>query len=163
MDKFNKATTLCFSGHRTEKLNCDIYLLKRKLVFIIDKYIKNGYDTFLTGGCYGFDFIAFSIIERAKNKYPHIKNIVVSPFKGQESKWSKEEIEKYEFLMPKADKIIYISNSYQWGVFHKRNRFMVDNSSVLLCYSNGTGGSEYTLNYAKKMGIETINLFNEME
>ena len=159
MEHFDKSKTLCFSGHRTEKLSCDIYLLKRKLVFIIDKYINAGYDTFLTGGCYGFDFIAFSIIERAKKKYPNIKNIVVSPFKGQQKKWVAAEIEKYNFLMNLADEIIYISDSYKTGVYHERNRFMVDNSSVLLCYSNGTGGSEYTLRYAKSNHLETVNLF----
>ena len=42
---------------------------------------------------------------------------------------------------------------------HKRNRHLVDNSSVCVCYLNKeNGGTAYTVRYAGKKGLEIINL-----
>ena len=42
---------------------------------------------------------------------------------------------------------------------HKRNRHLVDNSSVCVCYLNKeNGGTAYTVDYAGKKGLEIINL-----
>lgn len=158
----DKSKTVSFSGHRTEKLKCDIKILERKLVFIINELIQKGYDTFITGGCYGFDLIVFGILNRAKTKYPHIKSIIALPFIGQEKFWEEKNKDLYKFALEHSDYVHYISQTYKKGVYHTRNRYMVDNSSILVCYSNGTGGSEYTLNYAKKSGIGTINLYNKI-
>jgi len=41
---------------------------------------------------------------------------------------------------------------------HKRNRHLVDNSSVCVCYLNKeNGGTAYTVDYAGKKGLELIN------
>lgn len=43
--------------------------------------------------------------------------------------------------------------------FHIRNRYMVDHSSRLICYYDGQlGGTDYTVNYARKKGLDIINL-----
>ena len=45
------------------------------------------------------------------------------------------------------------------GCMHKRNRHLVDNSSVCVCYLNKeNGGTAYTVDYAGKKGLEIINL-----
>ena len=43
---------------------------------------------------------------------------------------------------------------------HKRNDFLVENSSLLIAYyeNTGTGGTFYTINKAKKAGEEIIYL-----
>lgn len=44
------------------------------------------------------------------------------------------------------------------GYMHKRNRYLVDNSSVCVCYlTEDTGGTAYTVNYAIKSGLKVIN------
>ena len=41
----------------------------------------------------------------------------------------------------------------------KRNRYLVDHSSLCICYlTRQTGGTAYTFNYAKNKGIEIINI-----
>ncbi len=41
----------------------------------------------------------------------------------------------------------------------KRNRHLVDYSSACICYLNkSTGGTAYTVEYAKKRGLQIINL-----
>ena len=41
----------------------------------------------------------------------------------------------------------------------KRNRHLVDNSSVCICYlTESTGGTAYTVEYARKSGLTIVNL-----
>ena len=41
---------------------------------------------------------------------------------------------------------------------HKRDRHLVDNSSVCVCYLNKeNGGTAYTVDYDSKNGLEIIN------
>ena len=41
----------------------------------------------------------------------------------------------------------------------KRNRHLVDNSSVCVCYlTKDSGGTAYTVRYAKEKGLEIVNL-----
>jgi hypothetical protein len=41
----------------------------------------------------------------------------------------------------------------------KRNRHLVDNSSVCICYlTKPTGGTAYTVNYARRSGLQVINM-----
>ena len=46
---------------------------------------------------------------------------------------------------------------------HKRNRHLANNSSVCVCYlTEESGGTFYTVNYAKQKGLEIINIPNEI-
>ena len=65
----------------------------------------------------------------------------------------------YESIKEQADKVVYTSEEYTRGCMHKRNRHLVDNSSVCICYlTESTGGTAYTVNYAKEKGLMTINV-----
>ena len=55
--------------------------------------------------------------------------------------------------------MVYTSQAYTAGCMHKRNRHLVDNSSVCVCYlTKDSGGTAYTVRYARKRGLEVINL-----
>ena len=41
----------------------------------------------------------------------------------------------------------------------KRNRYLVDNSSLCICYlTRQTGGTAYTVRYAESKGVTVLNL-----
>ena len=149
----------CFSGHR------NIPMHKAKIIFEtlqleIENLIKQGVDTFISGGARGFDCIAACIVVALKDVHPQIKLVFALPCKDQAKFWKKEDIALYNQLLKKADKIIYTSENYYNGCMHVRNRFMVDNSSYCICYlSQEKGGTAYTVNYAKKSGCKVINVF----
>lgn len=45
------------------------------------------------------------------------------------------------------------------GCMHRRNRHLVDNSGVCVCYlTRNSGGTAYTVNYAKKQGVNVFNI-----
>ena len=89
----------------------------------------------------------------------HIRLILVLPCFSQTRGWSQEDIEIYDDIKQKADKVVYTSQEYTRGCMHKRNRHLVDNSSACISYlTENKGGTFYTVNYAKSKGVEVINI-----
>ena len=63
------------------------------------------------------------------------------------------------FLKAQADKVVYTAQQYTPGCMHRRNRHLVDNSGVCVCYlTRNSGGTAYTVNYAKKQGVNVFNI-----
>ena len=153
MTDFDISTTCCFSGHRVLKKDFNV----EKLNEIVDKLINNGYRTFLVGMAWGFDLKVFEVLLTKKNS--NIDIIACVPCKEQSTYFKKEEKQKYEEYLKKADKVVYVSNEYFDGCMQKRNRYMVDNSSILVAYLySNIGGTKSTVSYAQKKGINIINI-----
>lgn len=85
-----KNITCCFTGHRR------IPLSKRKAVVQrlkteLSALINNGYQFFMAGGALGFDTIAAQTVLDLKEKYPHIKLILVLPCPNQTRGWKEKD------------------------------------------------------------------------
>ena len=67
-EKLIRERTVCFTGHRSEKLPKGDALerLRQRLSEEIEKAIQDGYDTFLFGGAYGFDLMAAEEVLKKK-------------------------------------------------------------------------------------------------
>lgn len=121
--------------------------------------IEKGYERFLAGGALGFDTLAADMVIELKSLYPHIQLILVLPCREQTRGWSQNDIDNYERIKLQADEIIYTAENYYRGCMHIRNRCMVDNSSLCICYlTKETGGTAYTVRYADNNGLQLINL-----
>ena len=71
------------------------------------------------------------------------------------SKFSVEEREKYYKMIKNCTETIILSEKYTKYCMQKRNRYMVDNSSLVIAYlKRNFGGTYFTVNYAKKLDIE---------
>lgn len=156
-----KNRTVCFTGHRKippERMTS----LARRLKTIIIDLIENGYQYFGAGGALGFDTLAAQTVIDLKTSYPHIKLILVLPCLSQADSWSSHDQEIYEHIKAAADKVVYTSLEYSKGCMHKRNRHLVDNSSACICYlTEKTGGTAYTVEYAKGKNLLVINAAEE--
>lgn len=120
--------------------------------------IEKGVVYFGTGEALGFDTVATLTVLKLKERYPQIKLILVLPCVNQAEKWSIKNIELYERIKAQADKIVYVSKDYTINCMHQRNRRLVDNSKYCICYYSGiSGGTEYTIKYAKSKGLNIIN------
>lgn len=153
MTDFDISTTCCFSGHRVLKKDFNV----DKLTAVVDKLISNGYRTFLVGMAWGFDLKVFEVLLTKKNY--NIDIIACVPCKEQSTYFKKEEKQKYEDFLKQADKVVYVSNEYFDGCMQKRNRYMVDNSSILVAYIySNIGGTKNTVSYAEKQGKNIIKI-----
>ena len=154
-----KDRTCCLTGHR-EIPPEGIPVITKALEDLLTFYIEQGYIYFGTGGAVGFDTIAAKTVLRLKQQYPEIKLILVLPCKEQTLYWSQHEIAEYEHIKQSADKIIYTSEHYYNGCMQKRNRHLVDNSSLCICYlTKPYGGTAYTVKYAQKRKLRVCNVF----
>ena len=152
------AKTCCFTGHRVIPTECRA-VLTRRLEETLCFHIEKGYLYFGAGGALGFDTLVAQTILRLKRRFPQIKLILVLPCLSQTKSWRAEDIEKYERIKAAADKVVYTSKEYYRGCMFARNRHLVDNSSLCICYlTKSTGGTAYTVNYAKQKGLTVVNL-----
>lgn len=153
-----KEKTCCFTGHRKMPPE-DMKGISQRLRTAVIGLIEKGYCYFGAGGALGFDTLAAKTVLDLKKEYPHIKLILVLPCVAQTRGWSESDVEIYEQIKSSADKFVYTSENYFRGCMQKRNRHLIDNSSACICYlTEETGGTAYTVKYAKSKQLEVINV-----
>lgn len=164
MSGFNQKSC-CFTGHRPQKLsygydeeNPACMLLKQKLRDEINIKISGGCTGFITGMAMGTDIWCAEIVLAAKQLAASpITLTAVIPYKNQPSSFPISYQRRYADILLKADRVIYIAEKYTSGCMHKRNKYMVDNADCLIAVSSGAeGGTQYTLRYAQKKGLDII-------
>ena len=133
-----KSKAACFTGHRTlpeENLPEIAERLENALIALIETVL------------------------RLRERYPQIRLILVLPCRSQTRGWSQADIDIYEEIKRRADKVTYTSENYFRGCMQKRNRHLVDNSSICICYlTKPTGGTAYTVNYAHRCSLQILNI-----
>lgn len=82
----------------------------------------------------GFDTLAAQTVLELKKDYPNVKLILVLPCLEQTKGWSDDDTEEYERIKREADKVVYTSDHYFRGCMNKRNRHLVDCSSLCICF-----------------------------
>ncbi len=166
LNEINKeisANIACFTGHRPQKLpwgfnendeRCKE--MKNQTKIKIEESIKNGYHTFLCGMALGFDMICAEIVLALKKQYPFIKLIGALPCKTQSDGWKLYQKERYFNLLKQLDAVRCIYDTYIGKeCMHERNRYMINNSSLVIALFNGkSGGTKQTLDYAKSQGLK---------
>ena len=154
----------CFTGHREIPLgNTDGIRnhLKREIERL---YTENGITVFYAGGATGFDALASETVIERRTEHPGIRLVIVMPHKEQAKRWSVEEKAQHEHIKSSADEVICLAEHYYRGCMQCRNRYMVDRSSICICYlTQDTGGTAYTVKYARKQGLSVINLAEEYQ
>ncbi len=151
---FNQAKTVSLTGHRNIGKEFDKNQLKKVLISLTEK----NFDTFLVGMAIGFDTEAFKILSDIK-KEKDIKIIACIPCPEQSKAFDYKQKKEYDELVEKADGKIIITPYYTKYCMMKRNKFMVDNSSVLVAYvKKDFGGSYRTTKYAEKKEKEIIRI-----
>lgn len=144
----DKKKTALFIGNR------DCYQVKEAdIEQAIITAIENGIKIFLNGGQGYFDKTCAVIVHRLKKRFPHIKNILVIPYRDFKV-----------FNDSLFDEIVYPFEVHTFSYYTyksgspKRNRWAVDHSSVAICFVYRSGGAEKTLEYAKKQNLKIIDL-----
>lgn len=150
--------TCCFTGHRQLPSYKKPYI-RGYIEQAVHKLADRGVLFFGCGGARGFDTLAAQAVINVRKTRPEIKLILVLPCRDQADGWPEPDMRVYESIKKSADKIKYTAERYYEGCMFKRNRHLVDFSSYCVCYlTQDTGGTAYTVEYARTMGLEIINL-----
>lgn len=154
-----------FTGHRPksfpwgyEESARDCLLLKEVLEAQITALAEQGVTDFLSGMAQGVDLWSSQIVLDLQKKNPALKLHCVLPCKGQDSKWTASAQERYRSILAQANEVVYVGQEYNRDCMLKRNRYLVDHSSILLAVYNGTwrSGTGATVRYAQKLNREII-------
>ena len=162
----NRDNTCCFSGYRPEKLpwgadeeNEHCIALKEKLFNTADSIVISGIRHFICGMARGSDTYFCEAVFLLRHNYAGITIEAAIPYEAQASGWREEEHSRYERLVSQCDFTTYVNREYSKSCMQRRNRYMVDNSSVLLAVFDGKpGGTKNTLKYAAGKGLEIIEI-----
>lgn len=154
---------IAVTGHRPNKLygyNLD----DSRWVALKDKFkdllIFYGATEAITGMALGVDMVFSIAVLELKSEGYEIKLHCAVPCYGQDSKWGFKDRQLYQYILMKADKIVYVSESYyNSSVMQKRNEYMVDLCDVLFSVWDGSAsGTGNCVAYAKSIGKDVINL-----
>ena len=149
----------CFSGHRKIPKGQEDALRVRLLSVIYELCSSQKYTTFYTGGALGWDTLAARAVIEVRKELPDVRLILVLPCKDQAKRWKAADREVYDSLKASADEVACLAEHYYRGCMFLRNRYLVDHSSVCVCYqTKDSGGTAYTVKYARKKGLKVINL-----
>ena len=153
-----RSHTCCFTGHREIPPEKRAEIAGRLEQVIVNLY-QRGVRFYGAGGARGFDCLAAQTVLRLRESCPDMKLILVLPCLTQTRGWPAADVAEYERIKALADKVVYTSQAYTRSCMHKRNRHLVDYSSVCVCYlTKDSGGTAYTVRYAREQGLEVINL-----
>lgn len=169
--KIDKTTAVAFSGHRTFKMSGaprglfdgagghSPEAIAERLRQTVRMLAGEGYRSFLCGMAEGFDMMAAEAVLELRGEFPGMELVAVQPFPGQASGFGQELQERYRRVLDSAAQVVTVCPHYSADCFHRRNDLLVDHSSVLVCYYNGTkGGTAYTVKRALRAGLRVMNL-----
>ena len=149
----------CFTGHRPERLGIPEIEVISGLKKEIRQAIADGFQTFISGMARGVDLWAAEIVLACRDEGAAIRLICASPYKGFESRWSREWQERYRQVMGRADLVRFICPGYSRDCFQRRNQWMVDHSArVIAVYNSQPSGTRNTIEYARQRGVPVILL-----
>ncbi|MCI9157114.1 MAG: DUF1273 domain-containing protein [Lawsonibacter sp.] len=150
--------TCCFTGHRQIPAR-EVEEVKKRLETTVSSLYRRGVCCYGAGGALGFDTLAALTVLRLRAVHPDIKLILVLPCLTQAKNWSKADQIQYERIKAQANKVVYTSQEYFPGCMHRRNRHLVEHSGTCVCYlTRQSGGTAYTVDYARAQGLEIINV-----
>ena len=147
----------CFTGHRPERLGMPeleaIWGLKKE----IRTAVADEFQTFISGMARGVDLWAAEIVLALRDEGAAVRLICASPYRGFESRWSREWQERYCRVMERADLVRFICPEYSLDCFQRRNEWMVDHSARIIAVYNGQpSGTRNTIEYAKRCSVPVI-------
>lgn len=154
----------CFIGHKPEKLHVSEESAKAWLSQQIDQAIQDGFVTFISGMAMGIDIWAGQLVLEKKASHPGIHLIAVTPYPTFSWRWSEEWKQAYTALWEAADHRVTICKGFQQEAFDLRNKWLVDHSSRIIAFFNGSSGGAFnTLEYAVSEGLEHIEYETERQ
>ena len=157
-----RETTCCFTGHRPGKLpwrddetDPRCIALKESICRELEKAYDRGYRHFICGMAQGCDLYFCEAVQALRDSRPGVTVEAAIPCESQADKWPPEDKERYQRLVGLCDFETMVQRQYDRGCMLRRNRYMVDRSSLLIAAFDGSkGGTLYTASYALKNGVE---------
>ena len=144
----------CFFGHSDTPQH-----ISPQIGSAVEKLIQSGMaNEFLVGNQGQFDRMSLAILRGMKERYPQITYNVVLPYmpKGRDTDSCYAD---GETMLPEGIECVHPRYAISW-----RNRWMVDQSDLVICYvARSWGGAVQFVKLAERKGKVIINFANEAQ
>ena len=156
----------CFSGHRPAGLpwgqdesDGRCIELKLELAARLEAVYSLGYRHFMCGMAVGCDMYFAEAVQALRQNHDGVCLEAVVPCGSQPDRWNRAQRLRYNALLDGCDKVTVLQYGYTYDCMMKRNRYMVDRSSLLLCcYGGRPGGTMNTILYAQRSGLTVVTV-----
>ena len=142
---------ICFFGHAECNISTE---LNQRLNLLLQEYVKTEACEFLFGSYGRFDDAAFICVKNLTSAYNIVKSFV-TPY-ITESYQVRLEYARHiydQIIYPEIEKV-----PYKFAIT-ARNKWMVEQCDLIICYINHSFGGAYNaVSYAKGRGKRIINL-----
>ena len=153
--------TCCLTGHRIIPPGEERKIMTRAKNILLKLIREKNVRYFGVGGAVGFDMMAAEYLLHLKHhKEQQIKIISVLPYpEWRESEdWDDDLRWRQDRILLNSDKVVYVRQQKENGVFLLRDRKLVDGSGYCVSYCNRPNtGTAYTVKYAMKRGVKVLN------
>ncbi len=161
-----RAGACAFTGHRVNKLpwradesDARCVRLKERMADAVEAVYRSGIRHFICGMATGCDMYFAEAVIALREEHPEVTLEAAIPCEGQSSRWNAEQRRRYDRVVSACDCFTVVQQHYTPDCMLRRNRYMVDASSVLIAAYNGSpGGTRSTMLYALRQGLEVIHL-----
>lgn len=162
-----RESTCCFTGHRPDKLpwrddewDPRCLELKQRLADALEAAYEKGMRHFICGMALGADFYFCEAALALRERRPGVTVEAALPCEEQADRWKERDRNRYFRLVAQCDYETMVQHHYDKGCMLRRDRYMVDRSSMIIAvYGGMLGGTMYTLTYAMKKGLE-VNILD---
>lgn len=158
--------TCCFTGHRPEKLpwgndESDPRCLKLKewIRDAVETAYTEGKRHFICGMARGCDFYFAEEVISLRARRADVTLEAAIPCAHQSVSWSAFHRVRWEKLVAACDRTTILQGEYTPDCMLRRNRYMVEHSSLVIAVYDGTdGGTRRTLEYALREKVEFVDI-----
>lgn len=159
-----RETTCCFTGHRPNKLpwgedetDPRCLSLKAAIMREVERAYDRGYRHFICGMAKGCDFYFCEAVQALRDSRPGVTVEAAIPCETQTSRWKERDRERYRGLIGLCDYETMVQRQYDRNCMLRRNRYMVDRSSLVIAAFDGSmGGTMYTVTYAMRHDAQVV-------
>lgn len=116
---------------------------------------NDGYTRFINGGAAGADLLFAAIVAELKEQGRPLFLEAALPYSGRK----KSKDQEFQKMLADCDEVKSFSERYNRGCYFARNRYMVDESNLVIAVYDGrdSGGIAFTIQYAHSQG-KTIQI-----
>ena len=158
--------TCCFTGHRPEKLpwgrneaDRRCVALKARLQDAVEAAYAEGKRHFICGMARGCDFYFAEAVLALRSRKVGVTLEAAIPCAVQSASWTKDQRERWERLVTASDYQTVLQQAYTSDCMIRRNRYMVEHSSLVIAvYDGSDGGTRRTLEHAIREKVPFVDI-----
>lgn len=136
--------------------------IKKCLQEQLIRLYNQGVRCFWVGGAMGANMWAAEILLRMKEQtmYQDVELCLALPFEGYDAGWDDWHRKRMGFIRKYAAKVLILGEMPSSDNYKKRNYYMVEQAGYMVAVYDNThnmrSGTQQTVNYAKKKGLQII-------